>query len=212
MCSRLRMEPGYPGVHERLNTCLANKGYLQHAYRTLTSPIAKIPGPWYSLWTDAVFKYYRMTGQGAPYVHRLHGKYGMCFHLLDRGNSPLGVAANHAIQRAHRSDKSRGSRHLRNPRSPDDPLHQGRVPQVVILLEAHRQGRRERLQRHRPRVTPPSPSAPVHAAVGVLHQSTRAGRQGQGFARGPEDKGRDGKPGRGRRVQVVLVLYHGRDR
>ena len=44
-------------------------------------PIAHIPGPWYSLWTDVVFKYYRMTGQGAIYVHRLHEKYGVYFNV-----------------------------------------------------------------------------------------------------------------------------------
>lgn len=157
MCSHLRTEPCYPGFNGRFNTCLANKGCLQHAYRALSSPIAKVPGPWYSLWTNAVFKYYRMTGQGAPYVHRLHEKYGTCFHLLHRRNSLLGIAANHAIQRARRSNKSRGSRRLRDPCSPNDPLHQGGVPEVVILFQAHRQGRSNRLQRHRSRVPPQSP-------------------------------------------------------
>ncbi|KAJ1336100.1 azaphilone biosynthesis cytochrome P450 monooxygenase [Microdochium nivale] len=42
----------------------------------LTNPLKNIPGPWYSLWTDLVLKYYVIRGEKARYVHALHEKYG----------------------------------------------------------------------------------------------------------------------------------------
>lgn len=42
----------------------------------LTKPLRKMPGPWYSLWTDVVLKYHVLKGHKAIYVHQLHVQYG----------------------------------------------------------------------------------------------------------------------------------------
>lgn len=53
----------------------------QSTYSVLTNPISKVPGPWYSKWTDLVARYHYFTGQKVFYVHGLHKRYGMAFHL-----------------------------------------------------------------------------------------------------------------------------------
>ncbi|OAQ70277.1 cytochrome P450 [Pochonia chlamydosporia 170] len=45
-------------------------------YSVLTNPISKVPGPWYSKWTDLVARYHYFTGQKVFYVHGLHKRYG----------------------------------------------------------------------------------------------------------------------------------------
>ncbi|KAL7932156.1 cytochrome P450 CYP684A2 [Trichoderma chlorosporum] len=49
---------------------------LSAILRVLISPIARVPGPWYSLWTSAVLDYKWLSGQRPRYVHDLHEKYG----------------------------------------------------------------------------------------------------------------------------------------
>lgn len=39
-------------------------------------PLAKIPGPWYSKYTDIVLKRLWLGGSKTQYVHELHKKYG----------------------------------------------------------------------------------------------------------------------------------------
>lgn len=45
-------------------------------YRRLTSPLARLPGPEISNWTELVYSYYWLTGKAPMYVHQLHEKYG----------------------------------------------------------------------------------------------------------------------------------------
>ncbi|KAI1456501.1 putative cytochrome P450 [Annulohypoxylon moriforme] len=49
---------------------------LSYVYSVLSSPLAKIPGPWYTNWTIWVFKYQLIAGKRPKWVHRLHEKYG----------------------------------------------------------------------------------------------------------------------------------------
>ncbi|KAI1214358.1 putative cytochrome P450 [Annulohypoxylon truncatum] len=49
---------------------------LSYIYTVLTHPLAKIPGPWYTKWTMAPFKYQVITGKRPKWVHALHEKYG----------------------------------------------------------------------------------------------------------------------------------------
>lgn len=49
---------------------------LGHVWRTLSSPLAKVPGPFYSNFTGLVLKVYWLAGKRATYVHDLHKKYG----------------------------------------------------------------------------------------------------------------------------------------
>ncbi|KAF7713435.1 Cytochrome P450 monooxygenase [Penicillium ucsense] len=55
--------------------CLAL--YVTHfIYRRVTGPLAQIPGPEISKWTEAVYVYYWLRGEIPFYVHRLHEQYG----------------------------------------------------------------------------------------------------------------------------------------
>lgn len=56
-------------------TAIAIAG-LGYVWSTLSSPLAKVPGPFYSNFTGDVLKFYWLTGKRASYVHRLHKKYG----------------------------------------------------------------------------------------------------------------------------------------
>lgn len=40
------------------------------------NPLAKVPGPWYSKYTDVVLKRLWLGGSKTQYVHALHKKYG----------------------------------------------------------------------------------------------------------------------------------------
>ncbi|RWA10739.1 hypothetical protein EKO27_g4358 [Xylaria grammica] len=42
----------------------------------LNDPIANVPGPWYTKWTDLLAKYYWVTGRKPSYIHDLHHTYG----------------------------------------------------------------------------------------------------------------------------------------
>ncbi|KAI2616232.1 putative cytochrome P450 [Hypoxylon sp. NC1633] len=58
--------------------CIALLGY---AYVVLSSPIAKLPGPWYTVWTDVILKYNVIKGRRPRWVHELHEKYGMVVRI-----------------------------------------------------------------------------------------------------------------------------------
>lgn len=45
-------------------------------YTALSTPLGKIPGPWYSNFTGQVLRYYGLLGKRTEYVHSLHKKYG----------------------------------------------------------------------------------------------------------------------------------------
>ncbi|KAI1758847.1 putative cytochrome P450 [Hypoxylon sp. FL1150] len=53
--------------------CVALLGYV---YSVLSSPLAKVPGPWYTKWTDKIYKYNALKGRGPRWVQALHEKYG----------------------------------------------------------------------------------------------------------------------------------------
>ncbi|KAI1135802.1 cytochrome P450 [Hypoxylon sp. FL0543] len=53
--------------------CVAILGYV---YSVLSSPLAKLPGPWHTKWTEAVLKYTTLKGKRPTWVHSLHQKYG----------------------------------------------------------------------------------------------------------------------------------------
>lgn len=40
------------------------------------SPLASVPGPWYTQWTSKVLLSYWLRGERASYVERLHQEYG----------------------------------------------------------------------------------------------------------------------------------------
>ncbi|KAI2641268.1 cytochrome P450 [Xylaria nigripes] len=42
----------------------------------IRDPLLKVPGPWYSKWTDLVMTYQSLIGRKPAYIHDLHLKYG----------------------------------------------------------------------------------------------------------------------------------------
>ncbi|KAJ4418349.1 hypothetical protein N0V82_005630 [Gnomoniopsis sp. IMI 355080] len=49
---------------------------VYYVYSVLSSPLAKVPGPWYSKFTELVLRWHWLQGKRAKYVHSLHQKYG----------------------------------------------------------------------------------------------------------------------------------------
>ncbi|KAI1877584.1 hypothetical protein JX265_003592 [Neoarthrinium moseri] len=49
---------------------------MEWIYDVLNSPIANLPGPWYTVLTDAILRYSAVTGTKVIYVDNLHNKYG----------------------------------------------------------------------------------------------------------------------------------------
>ncbi|KAG6124508.1 hypothetical protein E4U28_001476 [Claviceps purpurea] len=50
-------------------------------FLVLSRPTSKLPGPWYSKWTDLVFRYQWFYGRQTFYIHDLHTKYGALSHI-----------------------------------------------------------------------------------------------------------------------------------
>lgn len=75
---------------------------LSKLYTTWTSPLSKVPGPWYAPWTDVVNTYVGVKGEKHLHVLRLHEKYGPVVRLgpneiTVRGAS--GVSTVHQVKR-----------------------------------------------------------------------------------------------------------------
>ena len=49
---------------------------LKILLKGLHCPLAKLPGPWYSRYTNLVLKYYTLTGKRIFYIHNIHERYG----------------------------------------------------------------------------------------------------------------------------------------
>lgn len=45
--------------------------------------MGRLPGPWYTRWTDIVMKYKMSKAQSIEYLEQLHEKYGMAIFALD---------------------------------------------------------------------------------------------------------------------------------
>ncbi|KAI4859602.1 putative cytochrome P450 [Hypoxylon rubiginosum] len=60
---------------------------LGYVYSVLSSPLAKLPGPWYTKWTETVLKYNVVKGRRPKWVQALHEKYGPIVRI-----SPLEVS------------------------------------------------------------------------------------------------------------------------
>ncbi|KAI5860389.1 putative cytochrome P450 [Durotheca rogersii] len=71
---------------------------LAYVYTVLSSPLAKIPGPWYTKWTTAVLKYNMIKGRRPKWVHSLHEKYGP---LVRIGPAEVSVQDPEAVQQMY---------------------------------------------------------------------------------------------------------------
>lgn len=56
--------------------CLGIVGLGVFLFRSLSSPVAKVPGPWYTLFTGLVIKYHEFTATRRVFIHDLHKRYG----------------------------------------------------------------------------------------------------------------------------------------
>lgn len=50
-------------------------------YRATLAPLSKLPGPWYSLFSDVFLMYKEFSAQRRVYVHELHQKFGPVVRL-----------------------------------------------------------------------------------------------------------------------------------
>ncbi|KAK8090668.1 cytochrome P450 [Apiospora phragmitis] len=48
---------------------------LAYLFSAVNGPLAKLPGPWYSNFTEAIGKYHLLKGRKPTYIHELHEKY-----------------------------------------------------------------------------------------------------------------------------------------
>lgn len=60
-------------------TCVAGLGVL--FYRALLAPLSKLPGPWYSLFSDVFLMYKEFSGHRRVYIHELHKEFGPVVRL-----------------------------------------------------------------------------------------------------------------------------------
>jgi hypothetical protein len=50
-------------------------------YRAIFAPLSKIPGPWYSLFSDVYLMYKEFSAQRRVYIHELHIRFGPVVRL-----------------------------------------------------------------------------------------------------------------------------------
>ncbi|KAI1819802.1 cytochrome P450 [Xylaria intraflava] len=64
----------------------------------LRDPLSKVPGPWYTRWTDLVGTYYWLLGRKPLYIHDLHLRYGPVVRV---GPREVYVADREAVRRIY---------------------------------------------------------------------------------------------------------------
>ncbi|KAI0908007.1 cytochrome P450 [Ustulina deusta] len=74
----------------------AKKIIIRHV---VFDPLAKIPGPWYTKWTNVVLAIRTLAGEGPIYVDHLHEKYGPVVRV---GPNQVDVSDIAAIKKIHR--------------------------------------------------------------------------------------------------------------
>ncbi|KAI1756200.1 cytochrome P450 [Xylaria castorea] len=67
--------------------------------RLFFDPLAKVPGPWYTNWTDVIFKINVLKGNGPIYVDQLHKQYGPVVRV---GPNEVDVTDLTAVKKIHR--------------------------------------------------------------------------------------------------------------
>lgn len=50
-------------------------------YRAAFAPLSRLPGPWYTLFSDVFLMYKEFTGQRRVYIHELHKSFGSVVRL-----------------------------------------------------------------------------------------------------------------------------------
>ncbi|KAJ5401140.1 hypothetical protein N7465_011629 [Penicillium sp. CMV-2018d] len=81
---------------------------LHFIYNRLNSPLARIPGPAISKWTDLVYIHYWFAGKAPNYVHELHENYGP---IVRTGPNRVDICSVDAVKEIHKTN----SRFLKSP-------------------------------------------------------------------------------------------------
>ncbi|KAJ6191026.1 hypothetical protein N7519_001047 [Penicillium mononematosum] len=81
---------------------------LHFIYKRLSSPLARLPGPAISNWTDLVYIRYWFAGKVPYYVHDLHEKYGP---IVRNGPNRVDICDIDAVKEIHKTN----SRFLKSP-------------------------------------------------------------------------------------------------
>lgn len=69
----------------------------------LTSPLAHLPGPWHTAFTDLYLVLQEFRGNRRPYIHRLHEEYGPVVRL---GRSEVAFSSGDAVREIYSSNGS----------------------------------------------------------------------------------------------------------
>jgi cytochrome P450 len=102
----------------------------------LKSPLAALPGPWYSRFTHLVLKYHVVSGRRVFYVHELHRKYGP---LVRISPEEVAVADVGALAQIHKIGAGFNKSAWYNTTSPNRP------PGIFAMRDPHRHAARRRL-------------------------------------------------------------------
>ncbi|OQD87454.1 hypothetical protein PENSOL_c077G04033 [Penicillium solitum] len=81
---------------------------LHFIYNRVSSPLAQIPGPAISKWTDLVYIHYWFAGKAPNYVHGLHENYGP---IVRTGPNRVDICSIDAVKEIHKTN----SRFLKSP-------------------------------------------------------------------------------------------------
>jgi cytochrome P450 len=109
---------------------------LSTLLRALRSPLATLPGPWYSRFTHLVLKYQIIRGRRIFYVHDLHRKYGPIVRLSPE---EVAIADVEAFSQIHKI----GSGFHKSPWY--DTLTPNRSPGIFVMRDPHAHAARRRL-------------------------------------------------------------------
>ncbi|KAM0505406.1 hypothetical protein ACHAP8_001633 [Fusarium lateritium] len=103
---------------------------------SLTSPLRRLAGPWYTHFTHLVLKYHIVTGNRIHYVHSLHQRYGPVVRLSPH---EVSVSNAEAVAAVHKI----GAGFLKSAWY--DGITPGREPGIFAMRDPHQHSARRRL-------------------------------------------------------------------
>ncbi|KAL3594392.1 hypothetical protein FPOAC2_08705 [Fusarium poae] len=103
---------------------------------SLSSPLRRLPGPWYTHFTHLILKFHIVTGNRIHYVHSLHQIYGSVVRLSPHEVSVSDVEAVSAVHKI-------GAGFLKSAWY--DGITPGREPGIFAMRDPHQHSARRRL-------------------------------------------------------------------
>lgn len=74
-----------------------------YIYRATFAPLSKLPGPWYTLFSDVFLMYKEFSAQRRVYIHELHKKFGPVVRL---GPNEVSFTSPEALKEIYQSGGS----------------------------------------------------------------------------------------------------------